>query len=286
VQDKAMGTAKRRTHLRVLVRLLLLGALGYSGAAIVLNLLQTTLIFPAGGYIWRTPSDPPFRWAFENLRLQVGDETTHAWWIPLENAKGVFLFSHGNGGTIADRLEQCAMIRELGYSILLYDYGGFGESSGRPSEQRCYEDGKAAWAYLTEQKQVPADQIVLYGESLGGGVVCELARTVRPKAVVLQCSFLSVTRRAKEIFPFMPIGLLLRHRFDNEAKIKELTAPILIIASPHDSIIPFHHGKKLLELAPEPKSFLELRGDHNECVFVSENEYKKGLADFLERIQH
>lgn len=280
-----MQPANRRPLYRMCARLLVFGALAYFGAAIMLNLLQTALIFPAGGYIWRNPADAPFRWAFEDLRLAIGAETTHAWWIPVENAKGAILFSHGNGGTIADRLEQCAMLRDLGYSILLYDYGGFGESTGRASEQRCYQDGMAAWAYLTQERRIPADRIVLYGESLGGGVACELARTVRPQAVVLQCSFLSVTRRAKEIFPFMPIELLLRHRFDNEAKIRELGAPILIIASPHDTIIPFHHGKRLFELAPEPKSFLELRGDHNECVFLSEVEYKKGLTDFFDQIQ-
>lgn len=246
----------------------------------MLGQMQAAIIFPASRDVWRTPADPPFGWRYDDVRLELGKERTHAWYIPAEAAQGVILFSHGNGGNIADRLEHFALFRRLGYSVFAYDYGGYGQSSGRPSEKRCYEDARAAWRHLTESLAVPPSDIVLYGESLGGGVTCQLATEEKPRAVVLQNTFLSVGHLAREIFPIMPTYLL-KHRFDNESKIGTITSPVLIMHSEADTIVPYRHGRRLFELANEPKTFVELTGDHNECVFLSENAYCAGLERFL-----
>src|SRR5690606_31346087 len=111
--------------------------------------VQTRLIFIATREIHRTPG--AYHWPYEDVTLGVGSETTHGWFIPAAKpAPGVILFSHGNAGNIADRLESISIFRDLGYDVLAYDYGGYGKSSGTPSEARCYEDIRAMWRYLTE----------------------------------------------------------------------------------------------------------------------------------------
>ncbi|MDZ4860369.1 MAG: alpha/beta hydrolase [Candidatus Hydrogenedentes bacterium] len=254
------------------------------GGLTVLYAFQEAMLFPASRDVWRVPSDGPYQWQYDEVQLRVGAENTHGWFIPRENAAGVILFSHGNGGNIADRLEHYAMFRDLGYALFAYDYGGYGKSTGKPSEQRCYEDIRAAWKYLTITRGLSPDSIVLYGESLGGGVACDLAAEVKPRATILQSTFLSVTRRAQEIFPFLPVRWLLKHRFDSDSKIGRLNAPLLLIHSPEDTIVPFHHGRGLFDLAPEPKTFLELHGDHNECIYESEDEFRDGVRAFLDAL--
>lgn len=266
---------------RALVVVVLLVALGGCGS---LWAFQEAMLFPASRHIWRTPAAAPFNWKFESVTLEVNGEKTDAWYIPVENTKGTILLSHGNGGNIADRMEHYAILRDLGYDVFAYDYGGYGNSTGKPSEKRCYADIRAAWKYLTETRGIPANKIVLYGESLGGGATCDLATEEQPRAVILQCTFLSVTKMAKEIFPFVPVRLLLRHNFDSESKIRMITAPILIMHSQDDTIIPYRHGRGLFELANKPKTFLELRGDHNDCIFTSGTTYILGVQRFLDSL--
>ncbi|NUM52908.1 MAG: alpha/beta hydrolase [Candidatus Hydrogenedentes bacterium] len=254
------------------------------GGCVLLWAFQESLIFPASKQVWRTPADPPFGWTYERITLNIGNDRTDAWYIPVENPEGVILLSHGNGGNIADRIEHYAMLRDLRYDIFTYDYGGYGNSTGRPSEKRCYADIRAAWNYLTKSRGVSEKRIVLYGESLGGGATCELATEVKPRAVVLQCTFLSVSKIAKEVFPIVPVNLLLKHRFDNESKIGNISVPKLFIHSQADTIIPYKHGRRLFDLATEPKMFLDLRGDHNDCIFTSEQTYREGMKTFLDSL--
>lgn len=242
--------------------------------------LQDRIIFPAGRDVYRTPG--AYGWPYEDIVLPVQGRTTHGWYIPGEPSRGVILFSHGNAGNVADRLESAAIFRRLGFDVLLYDYGGYGKSTGRPSESRCYADVRAVWRFLTEERRIAADRIVLFGESLGGAAACDLATEVAPAAVVLQSTFLSATRLARELYPFLPARWLLRHKFDNASKVRHIACPILIIHSPEDDIIPYHHGRELFELAREPKAFLEIHGGHNDALFVSEAVFEEGIATFLE----
>lgn len=268
---------------RRLLRIGLLLCVTFAGVSLVFNFLQTSLIFPAYGDVWRSPDGPDFEWDYQDVVRTVDGHTTHGWFIPEENARATLLFSHGNGGTISDRLDFVTMFKAMGLNVLLYDYGGYGNSTGRPSERRCHADARAMWEFLTEDKGIPPEKIVLYGESLGGGVTVNLAAEVRPGAVILQSTFLSVTKRAQEMFPFLPVRLFLKHPFDSESKIGRIAAPILVLHSPDDTIIPFHHGQGLFALANEPKTFVELRGDHNEGPFESQRAYFNGIADFLDR---
>jgi hypothetical protein len=266
------------------MRFLLLLALVYLGLVIVFYALQTAMIFPRGGSIWRTPSEPPFGWDYEDVMLDVEGETTHGWYIPVESARGTVLFSHGNAGTIADRLESIEVFRDLGLNVFIYDYGGYGNSSGKPSEKRCYADVRVAWKYVTESRGEAPDRVVLFGRSLGAGPTLELAQAVTPGAVVIESAFISTTQMGKELLPFIPVGWFVRHRFDNAKKIGGITSPILVVHSPEDDIIPYRHGQHLFELASEPKAFLEIHGDHNAGWYESGTLYTEGIAKFLEPI--
>ena len=252
----------------------------FVAASLAMAGLQRKLLFPASKEVELTPAD--YGLEYEEIELHVGKHTTTAWYVPTKNPRGVVLFSHGNAGNIGHRLDTIAFIQKMGFDVMMYDYGGYGDSTGKSSEKRCYADIRAVWRYLTEDRNVEPSTIVLWGRSLGGGVTSELAAEVTPGAIVLESAFTSAVDRGKEVFPFLPVKLLLRHKFKNDEKIKQFTAPILIIHSPDDTIIPYHHGEKLFELAPEPKTFLKIFGGHNGGWMDSAQVYKAGLEKFLD----
>jgi uncharacterized protein len=256
----------------------LLAAL-YTLPLVYVYFFQRRIIFKTTCELHRDPSQ--FHWAFEEVLLPVNGEHTHGWFIPLENARGWVLFSHGNAGNIADRLESIGLLRELGFSVLAYDYGGYGKSTGKCSEQRCYADIEAMWRYLSVERGVPPDQIVLFGRSLGGGATAHLAAQVKPAAVILESTFLSLPEAAQEAFPWFPIRYVIRHRFPNRDNVRQCQAPLLIIHSRQDSVVAFHHGEGLFNAAREPKTFLEIQGDHNVGFVDSQIDYRKGWEDFL-----
>lgn len=264
--------------------LYILAAMGLAAAGIGLTAwaLQDKLVFPGGRDLWCTPADRG--WPYEDVTLEVGGSTTHGWFIPAPDSKAAFLFSHGNAGTIADRIENLGILRDLGFDVLIYDYGGYGHSTGRPSEKRCCDDARAMWRYLTETRGLAPERIVLFGRSLGGGVTTQLATEVTPAAVILESTFLSVPALARELFPLLPVHRLIRTQFDNAAKMPNLRAPVLVVHSPQDSLVPFAHGKRLYDLARPPKAFLEITGDHGDGFWVTGAAYGEGLARFLNPI--
>lgn len=253
----------------------------YAALCAVVYVAQTKFIFPGGRMTDRTPSMPPFGWQYEDLYLDVGSEKTNAWFIANDNARGVVLFSHGNGGALSDWIEAVIPLRELGFSVLIYDYGGYGRSSGRATEQRCYADIRAIWKHLTGERGIPPGKILLFGRSLGGGVTAQLATEVSPGAVILESTFLSVADLAREMIHILPMKLLIWNRFDTVSKLGQIHAPVLVVHSSDDTMIPYQHGVTLFERANEPKQFLQIRGDHNEGVFVSRQGYERGLERFV-----
>jgi fermentation-respiration switch protein FrsA (DUF1100 family) len=190
------------------------------------------------------------------------------------------LFSHGNAGNIADWLAAAPTFRDMGFSVLLYDYGGYGNSTGKVSEARCYADARAMWKWLTETRHVSPEKILIYGQSLGGGVAADLAREVHPGAVVLESTFTSVPDAAARKLPFLPVRWLCSYQFNTAAKIGDIHAPIMILHSPDDTLVPFAQGKKLFELANEPKTFVEIRGGHNDGFAKSKDVYLAAWKQF------
>jgi fermentation-respiration switch protein FrsA (DUF1100 family) len=259
-----------------LVYLILIAGVIFSGC---LYLAQGKLIFQGSREMNRDPGDAGYD--FEEFRLPVAGYETHGWYVPLQNHRGVVLFSHGNAGNLSGRIESIGLLRSFGFSVLAYDYGGYGFSSGKPSEKRCYADIRAMWDYLVKVKQIPPSEIVLFGRSLGAAPTAELAQSVTPGAVVLESAFLSVPDVAKDMPIVGHLTWLIRHRFENKHKVAKITSPVLFVHSPDDEVIPFTHGQRLFELAPEHKTFLEIRGDHNMGFVISEPVYRPGWEAFL-----
>lgn len=256
-----------------------IAALAYVSLAAMMYVFQTSLIFPGGGPVAGTPDVP-----YEDISAAVGNETTHGWFIPREDARGVVLLSHGNGENVQSALAQARTFLDLGFSVLVYDYGGYGLSTGAPSEQRCYADIRAMWEWLTKTKGFQPNDIVLFGRSLGGGVATQLATETEPAALILESTFTSVADVARKSYWFLPLDLLVRHRFDNLAKIGRVAAPILVVHSPDDTLIPIAHGRRLFDAATARKTFLEIRGGHNDGYAASADVYGPGLAAFLDGV--
>lgn len=253
----------------------------YFGILVLFFVFQGKLVFVSTSDLYRTPAANG--WSYEEVFLPVANETTHGWFINAEQSpKGAIIFSHGNAGNIADRLESISILRDLGYDVLAYDYGGYGQSTGRSTESRCYKDIRAMWQWLVEEKEVPEEKIILFGRSLGAGPTCQLATEVTPGAVIIESAFLSVPKMGEELYPWLPVKYLSRIRFNNAKKIANVKEPLLIVHSPDDQLISFRHGKALFDLARDPKTFLEIEGDHNEGFWKSGALYTDGLTKFLE----
>jgi fermentation-respiration switch protein FrsA (DUF1100 family) len=172
----------------------------------------------------------------------------------------VVLFCHGNAGNVSHRLDTLQFFRSLGLGTLIFDYRGYGRSDGSPSEKGTYRDAEAAWRHLVEQRQIPPERIVILGRSLGGAVAARLAADQRPGALVVESAFTSVPDLAARMFPVYPVHLLARIRYNTLKWIRRVHCPVLVVHSRDDEMIPFRHGRRLFEAAPEPKEFLELRG--------------------------
>ncbi|MCS7293720.1 MAG: alpha/beta hydrolase [Gloeomargarita sp. SKYBB_i_bin120] len=258
----------------------------YGGLLLLLWLGQARLMYFPSRQIVATPQDTGL--SYEDLRLTTADGVTiSAWWIPAPDPNApVLLFAHGNGGNISYRLPYMRIFYGLGLASLFFDYRGYGESEGEPTEQGTYLDGEAAWRYLTETRHIPPERIVLYGESLGGAIATYLAVRFRPAGVILGSTFTSVPDIAKGLFPYMPVDWLAQFQYNNLERIQQIHVPVLVIHSPQDEIIPFDHGKRLYAAANEPKFFLQIQGDHNEGFLDSLPVYEAGIRQFLEKIFH
>ena len=192
------------------------------------------------------------------------------------------LFFHGNGGNIGNRVEKVRILHRLGLAVFIFDYRGYGKSAGSPSERGLYADAAAAYRTLTGPLRVPPESILLHGESLGSAVAIELATRVPAAGVIAESAFTSVVEMGRRIFPFLPVRLLVRQKYDTLAKMRAVKAPLLVMHSPQDDIVPYDMGVALYEAAPGPKVFAKLRGSHNEGFLESGDDYPKAIAGFIE----
>lgn len=204
-----------------------------------------------------------------------------AWYLDNPTGRGTVLFCHGNAGNISHRLESLRQLHGLGFSVLIFDYRGYGHSGGRPSEEGTYKDAEAAWHYLTVTQGIQPRRIVVFGRSLGGAVAARLATRHPPGAVVIESTFTSVPDIAGDLYPWLPVKWLSRYRYDVKSSVSATSVPILVIHSRDDEIIPFKHGQQLYAHANPPRQFLEIRGGHNDGFLTSGKLYINGLDTFL-----
>lgn len=239
---------------------------------------QQPLTYQSERAITRTPE--VFGWKFEEVVMEVNGQTTTAWFIPVENARGTILFCHGNGGNIGLHLDATRLFREMQYSVLIFDYGGYGDSTGSPSESRIYADARAMWEHLVTQRNLSPDSIVVWGASFGGAAACDLASKVKPAALVLESTFTSMADAAFSEYRYFPADCFLRSHFRSIDKISSVQRPVLIMHSIDDTQYSIAHGRALFERAHEPKLFIETHGDHYDTV-PPRSMYIPKIAPFL-----
>lgn len=270
-------------YMQVLIWTLMATVIGYFSLLLLVYISQSRLMYYPVAEIYQTPS--ALGLDFEEVWLQSGKEhTIHGWFVPSKNARGTVLFSHGNAGNISGRLETIRILHNLDVNVLIYDYRGYGKSSGSPSEEATYEDVWAAWTFLTENKNMPADEIILMGRSLGGGVAAWLASRTDPPAggLILESTFISAKALAAELYPIFPVRWMMKFEYPTQRYLQSISVPLLILHSPDDALIPFHHGRELFKSASEPKTFFEMKGSHGGGHVESGKAYVKALDDFFD----
>ncbi len=221
---------------------------------------------------------------YDDVFLTTADGVRiHAWFVPANPGSATILVCHGNGGNISHRLETIRQFRDLGLSVFLFDYHGYGQSGGKPGEEATYMDAEACWQYLTRTRNIAPGSIIIYGQSLGGAVAAWLAARNKPGALILESAFTSIPDIAAHHYPWLPARLLARFSYATKTYLKKVDSPVLVIHSPDDEIVPFSHGEALYEAAHEPKEFLEISGSHNDGFLISGSTYLNGLRDFLQK---
>jgi len=229
---------------------------------------QRKMVYHPEKELLNTPEDVGLE--YENIVIETSDaEHLSGWFVPHASPRALLLYLHGNAGNIGDRIESLRMFADLGFSVLIFDYRGYGASTGKPGEKGTYRDAEAAWRYVIENLNIPPQEVVILGRSLGGAIAIELATRVTPKNLILDSTFLSIRQMGRDLLPGLPIGLLSRIRYNSQRRIGQIHHPVIIMHSREDELIPFEHGRQLFELANEPKEFLELHGQHSSALVQS-----------------
>lgn len=277
---------------------LLLSAV-YGGICLFLLFFQQRLIFVPSSEVTVTPKE--LELDYEDVWLPVppsspGEvEKIHGWWIPqtkpAEDGK-VLLYFHGNAGNIGINLYQAQRFYKLGFSVLLIDYRGYGNSSGpHPNEARVYEDAETALNYLMGDRGIDPDRIFLYGHSLGGAIAIETATRHRDIAgLIIQCSFTSILAAAKSrpTYSIFPLKFLLEPEFNSIEKVRSLAMPILFIHGKEDTIVPSYMSEELYAATSAPKQLhLIPNAGHNDVASVMGDEnYFALIRQFLEEFKN
>ncbi len=266
---------------------LLVALAGYVGMIVYLLLGQSRYVYYPSRRVLATPADAGLR--FERLRIRTIDgQTLAAWFVPAPETAGgtnaiTVLHCHGNAGNVGTRIGLARAFYDLGFNTLLFDYRGYGESTGKPDEEGTYRDVEMVWHYLTRVRRIPPSRLVVHGQSLGGPIAAWLARKVQPGALVLESTFTSASAMATRMFPLVPARRLCRFRYNTLSYLREVTCPVLIAHSLADEMIPYQHGRRLFEAVRDPKTFVELTGDHNAGGLETDAAYRRAFVDFIRR---
>ncbi len=246
--------------------------------------MEEKFIFFPVAEIERTPRDAGL--AFEDVYFTTADGVrVNGWWVSYSGARITLLWFHGNAGNISHRVDGLKRLHDkVNANVFIIDYRGYGRSEGTVSERGTYEDARAALQYLRSRKDLDPKSIVFFGQSLGAAVATELAVREECLALVLEAPFASIREMARVVFPLLPIGPLLRTRYDVAEKIKAVKAPVLVLQGDRDEVIPVEQGKKVFAAASAPKEFYTVRGaGHNDTFIVGGDAYFATVKDFIER---
>jgi len=268
---------------RIVLGIAVLAAVGYVLAAAYLYFFQEQFVYRPSARIEVTPASVGMY--HEEVALVASDGVRlTGWYLPLADARGTVLFCHGNAGNISHLLAVAEDAHRLGLGILLFDYRGYGQSEGTPSEEGTHRDAEAAWNYLVQEAGLAPDQIAIIGRSLGGPIAARLARDKKPAALFLEETFTSVPELGRELYPIFPVDLLARYEYPTLEYLKQVQCPVLISHSRGDMFIVFAHGQRLYEAASYPKAFTKLRGGHSSAFSEDAATYEAGVEAFLTEV--
>ena len=254
---------------------------GYLIILLLLYLFQTNMVYHPTKKLWTDPSKAGF--VFEDVSFQSSDGLTlHGWLVPADSNNPTVLYCHGNAGNISGRMETIRLLHDLGLNVFIFDYRGYGQSEGSPSEQGTYNDALAAWNYLRFDQGLESDNIIVMGRSLGGSIASWLGARKSPAALIVESTFTSAADLANEIYPWLPVRQLIKYEYRTKNYIRKVKVPIFMAHSREDQVVPFQHGEALFKIAPDPKNFVELRGSHGTGFLDSGKKYREALQQFLE----
>ena len=282
---------KSKKYLGFFIGLVGLVVAAYASGCVYMWANQKYYIFMPQREITQTPAD--IKLAFEDPYLPIdsnedGDiERMHCWLIPTDHPiERYMIYLHGSAYNMGANVDHARRFKDLGFSVLLISYRGYGQSEGRfPTETQVYADAEAAWDYLSIKKGIKPGDIFIYGHSLGGAVAINLAVS-HPDAggLIVEAAFTSIADmgRRNKLYRLLPIDLITHQRFDSINKINRLKLPVLILHGTEDRVVPFEMSRRLYEKAPTPKRLKLIRGGgHNNSATVGGAEYLKTVRDFL-----
>ncbi|NBC65353.1 MAG: alpha/beta fold hydrolase [Bacteroidetes bacterium] len=253
---------------------------GYLLLLIFMYLFQSKLIFLPSSDLVVTPSGAGLQ--AEDVWIDTSDgERLHGWLFPNDATEYLVVLSHGNAGNISNRIDIAKFLQETGFSVMLYDYRSYGQSSGKPSEEGLYRDIEAVVTFLKTVEGYTEQQMIMYGRSMGGAVASFAATRFNVGGLVLDSAFKNVKSMVSDLYPFVP-SFLASYEFPTEQYVQQLSGtPVMIMHSPTDTIVDISHGKALFGAANDPKTFVELRGGHNDNFHASVDIYSRYWKDFL-----
>ena len=265
-----------------MLKFILVVATCYGLLVVVVYFMQGRMLYLSGvpgRTLTMTPTNVGMD--YQDVSIETTDGVTlHGWFIAGRTSQ-VLLFFHGNAGNISHRLDSIGQFQDLGLSVLIIDYRGYGQSAGRTTETGIYRDADAAWRYLIEGRGIVASDIVIFGRSLGASVASRLAAQQQPLALIVESSFTSVPDIAQHLYPWLPARWLSRLSHATRDYVRDVRCPVLVVHSRDDEIIPFHHGEAIFASANEPRTLLAIRGTHNDAFLRDERTYIEGLRTFL-----
>jgi hypothetical protein len=272
----------RRTLQNVMLKFIFVVFACYVLFVVAVYFMQSRMLYlpgVPGRTLSATPSD--IGMDYQDVYIETTDGVTlHGWFIAGRSSQ-VLLFFHGNAGNISHRLDSIRQFQDLGLSVFIIDYRGYGQSEGRTTERGIYRDADAAFRYLIEDRGLVASDILIFGRSLGASVAARLAAQHQPLALIVESSFTSVPDIAQDLYPWLPARWLSRLSHATRDYVREVQCPILVIHSRDDEIIPFRHGEEIYASANEPRTLLAIRGTHNDAFIQDARDYIGGLRAFL-----
>jgi len=252
----------------------------YWGLGTILYFMQPTFLYSPVQEISNTPDE--LGMDFEDVVFKTEDGLRlNGWYIPAENSQFTVLFCHGNGGNMTHRLDSINIFCNLGLSCFIFDYRGYGNSEGKTNEEGTYLDAMAAYKWLTKEKKISPDDIIIFGRSLGGSIAAQLAAKVEARSLIIESAFTSYVDMGRKFYPYMPVRWFASFSYRTIDYIKDVRCPVMIIHSRSDDVVPFEFGRELYEVANEPKEFVEIFGSHNDGFLVSSDIYKKAWTKWL-----